>query len=63
MHLVRYKTDRMRIVDVDPDFPLADERRLYGELDASAMGRLLVAELLEAGKPLPARLSAAARSA
>ncbi|MGA1836217.1 helix-turn-helix domain-containing protein [Herbiconiux sp. 11R-BC] len=54
VHLVRYEHDRMRVVDPDPDFPLADEARLFAELDASAMGRLLVAELLETGSPLPA---------
>ncbi|GAA2233935.1 helix-turn-helix domain-containing protein [Herbiconiux moechotypicola] len=53
VHLVRYEGDRMRVVDVDPDFPLSDSRRLTAELDTSAMGRLLVAELLEQGAPLP----------
>jgi DNA-binding IclR family transcriptional regulator len=61
VHLVRYESDRMRVVDADPDFPLADERRLHGELDASAMGRLLVAELLSTGTPLPAAISPAVR--
>jgi DNA-binding IclR family transcriptional regulator len=57
VHLVRYEGDRMRVVDADPDFPLADARRLAAELDVSAMGRLLVAELLDTGEPLPAELS------
>ncbi|MDO9395670.1 MAG: helix-turn-helix domain-containing protein, partial [Herbiconiux sp.] len=62
VHLVRYEGDRMRVVDPDPDFPLADSRRLDAELDTSAMGRLLVAEVLAAGRPLPAELSVAGRS-
>jgi DNA-binding IclR family transcriptional regulator len=62
VHLVRYEGDRMRVVDADPDFPLADERRLLEELDVSAVGRLLLAELLRAGSPLPPDLSADTRS-
>lgn len=62
VHLVRYEGDRMRVVDADPDFPLADEGRLLAELDVSAVGRLLLAELLRSGAPLPADLSAATRS-
>ncbi|MGD8193223.1 IclR family transcriptional regulator [Herbiconiux sp. P18] len=62
VHLVGYHRDRMRLLDTDPDFPLSDERRLLGEYDVSAMGRLLVAELLDTGEPPPAALSAQARS-
>jgi DNA-binding IclR family transcriptional regulator len=45
VHLVRYDGDRLRIVDSDPDFPLSDEARILRQLDASAIGRLLLAEL------------------
>ncbi|RFA09013.1 hypothetical protein B7R54_07095 [Subtercola boreus] len=58
VHLVRYDGDRMTVVDADPDFPLSDPTRLAEELGASAMGRLLVAELLETGDPLPAGVQA-----
>lgn len=45
VHLVRYDIDRLRIVDADPDYPLSDEGRITRYLDASAIGRLLLAEL------------------
>lgn len=44
VHLARYDTDRIAVVDVDVDFPLSDENRIVREWDASAMGRLLLAE-------------------
>ncbi|RUQ84902.1 transcriptional regulator [Labedella gwakjiensis] len=44
VHLARYDTDRIAVVDVDEDFPLSDESRIVREWDASAMGRLLLAE-------------------
>ncbi|MHC5794914.1 IclR family transcriptional regulator [Lacisediminihabitans sp. FW035] len=49
IHLVRYDEARLGIVDVDPDFPLSNPARLTRYLDASAMGRLLLSELREAG--------------
>lgn len=44
VHLARYDTDRIAVIDVDEDFPLSDEGRIVREWDASAMGRLLLAE-------------------
>ena len=44
IHLVRYDLQRLRIIDPDPDFPLSDEARILKDLDASALGRLLLAE-------------------
>lgn len=45
VHLVRYDSRQLRIVDADPDFPLSDEPRIIRHLDASAIGRLLLADL------------------
>lgn len=44
IHLVRYDSHRLRIVDPDPDFPFSDEPRIVRDLGASALGRLLLAE-------------------
>lgn len=63
VHLVGYVDERMHVLDPDPDFPLADERRLLAEYDVSAMGRLLIAERLAAGAAPPAALSARAQRA
>jgi DNA-binding IclR family transcriptional regulator len=60
IHLVRYDGDRVQPLDLDPDFPLTDEPRALRELDASAMGRLLLAELAAAGRPLPGTVRASA---
>ena len=60
IHLVRYDGDRVHPLDLDPDFPLTDEPRALRELDASAMGRLLLAELAATGQPLPGTLRASA---
>jgi DNA-binding IclR family transcriptional regulator len=50
VHLVRYEGERIRIVDPDPDFPLSDEARIVRHLDASAIGRLLLRELVSGGQ-------------
>jgi DNA-binding IclR family transcriptional regulator len=60
IHLVRYDGDRVHPLDLDPDFPLIDEARALRELDASAMGRLLLAELAATGQPLPGTVRASA---
>ncbi len=44
IHLVRYDSHHLRIIDPDPDYPLSDEHRIVRQLDASALGRLLLAE-------------------
>lgn len=49
VHLARYDGDRISIVDPDPDFPLSDEERIVRHLDASAIGRLLLHELVSTG--------------
>ncbi|HAM25959.1 MAG TPA: transcriptional regulator [Microbacteriaceae bacterium] len=49
IHLARYDESRLRVVDVDPDFPLSNPARVERFIDASAMGRLLLLELDEAG--------------
>jgi len=53
IHLVRCDEARLGIVDADPDFPLSNPARLMRYRDASALGRLLLTELREAGT-LPA---------
>ncbi len=40
VHLARYDTTGLTDVDVDPDFPLLDERSLRADPSVSAMGRL-----------------------
>jgi len=42
--LVGYLDDRIQLLDVDPDYPLSDPRRIVEELPASAIGRVLLAE-------------------
>lgn len=49
VHLVRYDDARLGVVDADPDFPLSNPARLTRFLDVSAMGRLLMSELRDAG--------------
>lgn len=44
VHLAGYARSTLRILDEDPDFRLSDAARLTRELEASAMGRLLLAE-------------------
>jgi DNA-binding IclR family transcriptional regulator len=50
IHLVRYDAASLRVIDIDPDFPLSDEARIIRELDSSAMGLLLLAELVLTGQ-------------
>lgn len=49
VHLVRYEGERIRIADADPDFPLSDEQRILRQIDTSAIGRLLLHELVRTG--------------
>ncbi|GAA4176117.1 helix-turn-helix domain-containing protein [Gryllotalpicola koreensis] len=51
VHLASYREGVLELVDVDPDFPLSDERRLLSDLTSSALGRLLLAE--RRGAPVP----------
>jgi DNA-binding IclR family transcriptional regulator len=51
VHLVRYADARVILVDEDPDYPLNDPARIRSELDSSAFGRLLLAELGALGYP------------
>ncbi|KRE31562.1 hypothetical protein ASG80_03265 [Agromyces sp. Soil535] len=44
VHLAGYAGSVLRILDEDPDFGLSDAARLTRDLEASAMGRLLLAE-------------------
>ena len=44
VHLAGYAGSTLRILDEDPDFRLSDAARLTRDLEASAMGRLLLAE-------------------
>jgi len=45
VHLAGYAGAGLRILDEDPDFRLSDAARLTRDLEVSAMGRLLLAEL------------------
>jgi DNA-binding IclR family transcriptional regulator len=51
VHLASYREGVLELVDVDPDFPLSDERRILSDLSASALGGLLLAE--RRGAPVP----------
>lgn len=51
--LVGYAGDRIQLVDVDPDHPLSDPRRIQQELTVSAFGRLLLAERQRRGSAMP----------
>lgn len=53
IHLVRYDGFSLRVIDIDPDFPLSDEARIVRDLDSSAMGLLLLAELVLTGQRPP----------
>ena len=44
VHLAGYAGSMLRILDEDPDFRLSDAARLTRDLEASAMGSLLLAE-------------------
>jgi DNA-binding IclR family transcriptional regulator len=58
VHLVRYDSERMRLVDPDPDFPLSDESLILRQLGSSALGRLLLAERGQAAPAVTASISA-----
>jgi DNA-binding IclR family transcriptional regulator len=45
VHLAGYAGSSLRILDEDPDYRLSDAARLTRDLEVSAMGRLLLAEL------------------
>jgi DNA-binding IclR family transcriptional regulator len=45
VHLAGYAGSTLRILDEDPDYGLSDAARLTRDLEMSAMGRLLLAEL------------------
>lgn len=45
VHLAGYAGSALRILDEDPDYRLSDAARLTRDLEASAMGRLLLAEV------------------
>jgi DNA-binding IclR family transcriptional regulator len=51
VHLASYREGVLELLDVDPDFPLSDERRILSDLSASALGGLLLAE--RRGAPVP----------
>ncbi|AYG04324.1 helix-turn-helix domain-containing protein [Gryllotalpicola protaetiae] len=51
VHLASFREGVLELVDVDPDFPLSDERRMLSDLTASALGGLLLAE--RRGAPVP----------
>ena len=63
VHLVLYTATTLRVVDVDPDLPLASTELVERHLHASAAGRLLLAEQPEWRDVLPpsrlAKLTAA----
>jgi len=44
IHLVRYDSDGVRVIDPDPDYPPSVSVRSARTLETSAMGRLLLAE-------------------
>ena len=44
VHLAVYTEGRVVPVDVDPDFPLSDPKRISADLSVFALGRLLLAE-------------------
>lgn len=51
VHLASYREGVLELVDIDPDFPLSDERGILSDLTASALGALLIAE--RRGAPVP----------
>ncbi|GAA4165363.1 hypothetical protein GCM10022286_28400 [Gryllotalpicola daejeonensis] len=60
VHLASFRDGVLELVDVDPDFPLSDERRLLSDLSSSALGALLIAERRRDPKPFAARATDAA---
>jgi len=57
VHLAVYRDDRVVPVDVDPDFPLSDPKRIQSDLSVSALGRLLLAEQAARAVPSPTRFT------
>ncbi|MBN9632876.1 MAG: helix-turn-helix domain-containing protein [Actinobacteria bacterium] len=55
VHLAVYREGRVVPVDVDPDFPLSDPKRIGSDLSVSALGRLLLAEQAARTIPSPTR--------
>ncbi|MGH1549658.1 IclR family transcriptional regulator [Leifsonia poae] len=55
VHLAVFRDGRVVPVDVDPDFPLSDPRRISTDLSVSALGRLLLAERASRTVPSPTR--------
>lgn len=55
VHLADLRAGRIEFLDVDPDFPLSDERRILTALGDSALGRLVLAEqdLRPGAEPVP----------
>jgi len=48
VHLASFRSGALELVDVDPDFPLADAGRVVRDLSSSALGGLLAAEQRQA---------------
>lgn len=57
VHLAVYRDDRVVPVDVDPDFPLSDPKRIGSDLSVSALGRLLLVEQAARAVPSPTRFT------
>lgn len=57
VHLAVYREGRVVPVDVDPDFPLSDPKRIASDLSVSALGRLLLAEQAARTIPSPTRFT------
>jgi len=55
VHLAVFRHGHVVPVDVDPDFPLSDPRRITTDLSVSALGRLLLAERAARTIPSPTR--------
>lgn len=60
VHLASFRDGVLELVDVDPDFPLSDERRMLSDLSSSALGTLLIAERRRDPRPFAARATDAA---
>lgn len=53
VHLADLSGHRVRVTDVDPDFPLSDPHRIVSDLSCSAWGRLILAETTPAARTSP----------
>lgn len=56
VHVVRYNSRSLRVLDADPDHPMVAERDLIRHLHASAAGKLLLSHLDSWQAALPAPL-------